>query len=104
MEKLNLESPRFTSKADFPVFCLAMHLARSRHLSKMRGGKSGVKVDMMESSDHRVVGRIPVIAEDLSHMLSLVYLLHFLLIIIYTCFDKALSKQVYMIIKRKCNR
>ena len=44
-EKLNLEPPRLTSRAAFPAFSSAMYLARSKHLSKMRGGNNGVNVD-----------------------------------------------------------
>ena len=39
IENLNLESPRFTSKAAFPLFILVMSLARSRHFSRIKGGK-----------------------------------------------------------------
>ena len=63
MEKLNLESPRFTSRAAFLDFSLAMYLARSRHLSKMIGGNAGVNEDMIEPSDHDVVGEIQANSE-----------------------------------------
>ena len=62
-EKLNLEPPRLTSRAAFPAFSSVMYLARSKHLSKIKGGKNGVNVDMVESSNQSVVERFL----DLSH-------------------------------------
>ena len=63
-EKLNLEPPRLTSRAAFPAFSSVMYLARSKHLSKIKGGKNGVNVDMVESSNQSIVERFL----DLSHI------------------------------------